>query len=132
MMWFSAFLDDYPDLLFLCYHSKLKSRKIVSFYFLSKKRLFWWFLNHCDVSLAIETFVAHNWILFCRCFFVENDRKESVTACLIYLSRRTHFGDKLIFLLISDDIEWAKETFSKRRLQDLYFVSDPQTPMEEA
>merc|ERR1711997_448620 len=45
---------------------------------------------------------------------------------------RTHFGNKVIFILVSDDIQWCKEALSKRnRIEDLYFASDPSHTMED-
>lgn len=39
---------------------------------------------------------------------------------------RSHFGNKVIFILVSDDIEWSKTMLSKRnRIEDLYFASSP-------
>ena len=39
---------------------------------------------------------------------------------------RSHFGKKVIFILVSDDIEWSKTMLSKRnRIEDLYFASSP-------
>jgi len=45
---------------------------------------------------------------------------------------RSHFGNKVIFILVSDDIEWCKEALSKRnRIEDLYFASDPSFTNED-
>ena len=45
---------------------------------------------------------------------------------------RSHFGNKVVFILVSDDIEWCKEALSKRnRIEDLYFASDPSFANED-